>query len=155
MKKQINFLFILLITQLGNVKSQTQFPCSGSEYSNNSQVKEYFDLLFSKSFFNHDPDGNVDSYPAYAWSFMGNTYKLPDYPTPITEADCKSAFESLENGARLIESLLVMYETTHDKAYLHWAMDLSVHWISRERLGQENKSYSLRNPFASINHNCS
>jgi hypothetical protein len=135
MKKSIVFTCILLIMQISKLKSQPQFPCSGLDYANNVMFKEYFELLFSKSFFDHDPDGAIPSYPAYPWDFLGNTYKLPDYPTSITVTHCKSAFESLENGARLIESLLVMYETTHDKAYLHWAMDLSVHWISMRGIG--------------------
>jgi hypothetical protein len=127
-KKRIIVVCILMLFQISNAKSQVQFPCSGLQYANNAMFKEYYDMLFSKSFFEHDPVvGNIGNYPAYPWDFLGNTYKLP---STILATDCKSAFESLENGARLVESLLVMYETTHDKAYLHWAMDLSVHWIS-------------------------
>lgn len=93
----------------------------------------------AKSFF-VDKITTTETYDAYPWNFKGNTYKLPGYPTPITESHCEDAFGSLENGARLIESLLVMYETTHDKAYLHWAMDLSVHWISMRGIGPNSVS---------------
>lgn len=139
MKKRIILLCVVIILQICKVTSQIQFPCDGIQYANNAKFKEYFDLLFSKSFFQHTP-ANFQPYPAYPWDFLGNTYKLPDYPTTITETHCKSAFESLEDGARLIESLLVMYETTHDKAYLHWAMDLSVHWISMRGIGPNSPS---------------
>jgi|LakMenEpi03Aug12_release.lakeMendotaPanAssembly.Ray.scaffolds.fasta_scaffold92929_3 hypothetical protein len=134
------FKAILLIN--GLAYSQPTIPCAGEDYASLEKNKEYYELLFAESFFLDDnwlPNLNLE-YEAFSWNFQGNTYKLPSAPTTITAAMCQSAFGSLENGARLIESLLVMYETTHDKAYLHWAMDLSVHWISMRGIGPNSPS---------------
>jgi hypothetical protein len=47
-----------------------------------------------------------------------------------------------------------MYETTHDKAYLQWAMDHSEHWVSMRGIGHGKAGYSERNSFGSINQDC-
>jgi hypothetical protein len=127
-KKKILIALIRISIFRFNASCQSTFPCNGINLASSSSNKEYYDLLFSKSFFLNIYAEDVP-YNLYAWNHKGNTYKLPPATTP-TKAMGEAGFNSLENGARLIESLLVMYETTHDKAYLHWATDLSVHWIS-------------------------
>jgi hypothetical protein len=125
----LTLLFFFWGLSIGN--SQT---CN---YYTTPMFTEYFNLLFTKG---HNPIPPTSTNPAdftYSWNYAGNIYKLPSSPT---SSDCELAFGSLENGARLIESLLVMYETTHDKAYLHWAMDLSVHWISMRGIGPNSPS---------------
>jgi hypothetical protein len=145
----VGLLFLIFDTTI--VKSQITFPCNGIDYSNFSNQKGYYDLLLSHSFFSDNTSLPNQTYDAYTWSYFGNTYKLPAQPD---SSHRYSAFGSLESGARLIESLLVMYETTHDKAYLHWATDLSVQWISRKGIGLGKAGYSERNSFGSINPNC-
>ena len=140
--------FFTIIVTIWSISLNFAQNCS---FYNDSKFTEYYNHLFAKSYF-RDPLNSTDPLKdVFSWNYKGNTYKLPAQPD---SSHCYSAFGSLENGARLIESLLVMYETTHDKAYLHWAMDLSVHWISMRGIGRGNTSYSERNSFGSINHIC-
>lgn len=140
----LTLLFFFWGLSIGN--SQT---CN---YHTTPMFTEYFNLLFTKGNNPNPPNSTNPADFTYTWNYINNIYKLPPAPTTITAAMCQSAFNSLENGARLIESLLVMYETTHDKAYLHWAMDLSVHWINQRGIGRGNASYAERGLLGSINH---
>jgi hypothetical protein len=147
------FKAIILIN--GLAYSQPAIQCAGKDYSSLEKNKEYYELLFAKTYFLDDNwVHNLKlEFDHFSLNFQGNTYKLPPSPTTITPGMCQSAFNSIENGACLFESLLVMYETNHNKAYINWAMDLSLHWISMRGIVRGNEGYSEKSSWGLINHN--
>lgn len=74
------------------------------------QFKEIYDYLGSHKF-PYTINGN--NYQDNAFAYPPNNYT---YPNNYTEAE--QQFSYLDNVGPLLESLIRMYEITHDKAYL-------------------------------------
>lgn len=145
-------------------------PCNANIYASDLRVKEFYDLLFCYEGDEIDYSFPPNSeYNPDASNYEGNLYLLPNQPSGT---DYTRAFGCVENGARLIESLCIMYLRTKDQAYIHRAIDISVHWIRalkpitrdgqsyfywQEQLNFDAENYTPHNPSLmlwAISHLC-
>lgn len=112
MKKTI--ILILSAISFNIVSSQN---CTNS-YQNENKFKEIYDYLASHKVPYQYESQNIE---ITALSYPYNNYLLP-----LNATKAKEQFENLDNVGPLLESLIRMYEITHDKAYLIKAINRSI-----------------------------
>jgi hypothetical protein len=89
-----------------------------SIYQDELKFKEIYDYLGSHKF-PYTINGN--NYQVNAFAYPPNNYI---YPNDADEAE--QQFDNLESVGNILESLIRMYEITHDKAYLIKAINKSI-----------------------------
>jgi hypothetical protein len=107
---------ILTILSLLHQLVSAQQNCN-LNYQDENRFKEIYDYLCTHRFSNSNPDEPEIT----ALSYSANNYT---YPNNYTEAE--DQFSYLDNVGPLLESLIRMYEITHDKAYLIKAINKSI-----------------------------
>jgi hypothetical protein len=95
-----------------------------TNYTTENKYKEIYDYLISHKYYQTFPSNTFtnDWYSAY-------TYPPNNYTYPNTAAEANLQFLNLDNVGPLLESLIRMYEITHDKAYLIKAINKSIQLI--------------------------
>ena len=89
-----------------------------NNFQNESSFKEIYDYRAShKTPFHYDSQ-NIE---ITALSYPFNNYLLP-----LNATKAKEQFGNLESVGNILESLIRMYEITHDKAYLIKAINKSI-----------------------------
>lgn len=101
---------LILLVKCFNANCQS---CE-SIYGEQKKFKETYDYLGSHKF---GPSDN----PYTALSYQYNNYTYPNNAN-----DAVSEFGNLESVGNILESLIRMYEITHDKAYLIKAINKSI-----------------------------
>lgn len=107
------FLFIISVDSTGQV-------CL-DEYKNGMRFKELFDFLGTHKY---DYTFNIPLVQDGYYSSL--TYPFNNYTYPNNATDAEIEFGNLESVGNLLESLIRMYEITHDKAYLIKAINKSI-----------------------------
>jgi hypothetical protein len=116
---KINKLILLILILFHQLVSAQQ-NCN-LNYQEENRFKEIYDYLCAHKFSNSNPDEPEIT----ALSYSANNYT---YPSNYTEAELQ--FGNLDNVGPLLESLIRMYEITHDKAYLIKAINQSIQLMS-------------------------
>jgi hypothetical protein len=116
MKKTI--ILILSAISFNIVSSQN---CTNN-YQNENKFKEIYDYLASHKVPYQYESQNIE---ITALSYPYNNYLLP-----LNATKAKEQFENLDNVGPILESLIRMYEITHDKAYLIKAINKSIQLIN-------------------------
>jgi len=92
------------------------------DYKNGNKFKEVYDFLGSHKYQYSFPSPNTP----LSGEYTALTYPFNNYIYPNNPNDAVREFGNLESVGNLLESLIRMYEITHDKAYLIKAINRSI-----------------------------
>ena len=112
---KINKLILIILSLLQQSVSAQQNCNLNYQYEN--RFKEIYDYLCSHNLLNSNPDEPEIT----ALSYSANNYTYPNNAN-----DAVREFGNLESVGNILESLIRMYEITHDKAYLIKAINKSI-----------------------------
>jgi hypothetical protein len=107
---------ILTILSLLHQLVSAQQNCN-LNYQDENRFKEIYDYLCTHRFSNSNPDEPEIT----ALSYSANNYTYPN-----SSAEAEFQFDNIESLGNILESLIRMYEITHDKAYLIKAINKSI-----------------------------
>ena len=103
-------LFIIWFCSFSNLFSQN---CN-ENYKVDNKFKEIYDYLASH-IYNYTFDSPNDTLNG---SYSSLTYPFNNYIFPNNYTEAEQQFDNIESLGNILESLIRMYEITHDKAYL-------------------------------------
>jgi hypothetical protein len=92
------------------------------DYKNGNKFKEVYDFLGSHKYQYSFPSPNTP----LSGEYTALTYPFNNYTYPNNANDAVREFGNLESVGNILESLIRMYEITHDKAYLIKAINKSI-----------------------------
>jgi hypothetical protein len=115
--KQITLLFFYLL-----IFSQIVAQNCQENYKNDNRFKEIYDYLAVHNYTYTFPYPNDDLNGDYS----SLTFPFNNYEFPSNAVEAERQFDNLESVGNILESLIRMYEITHDKAYLIKAINKSI-----------------------------
>ena len=129
-KYHIVFLFVF------KIGVSTGQNCT-TNYTTENKCKEIYDYLISHKYYQTFPSNTFtnDWYSAY-------TYPPNNYIYPNNADEAILQFGNLDNVGPLLESLIRMYEITHDKAYLIKAINRSIQLMNARNGVSAPSSYA-------------
>jgi hypothetical protein len=111
-------IFIIWFFCFPNLFSQN---CN-ENFKDEKKFKEIYDYLASHAYnYTFDPPNDTLN-----GAFSSLTYPFNNYTYPNNANDAVREFGNLESVGNILESLIRMYEITHDKAYLIKAINKSI-----------------------------
>ena len=114
-------LFIICFCCFSNLFSQN---CN-ENYKDEKKFKEIYDYLASHAYnYTFDPPNHI-----FNGNYSSLSYPFNNYTYPNNANDAVREFGNLESVGNILESLIRMYEITHDKAYLIKAINKSIQLI--------------------------
>ncbi len=108
-------ILVIILVSVNIVYSQNN--CN-SYYNDDLKFKEIYDFLSTHKFPNSQP-------PTAPQLINALTYPPNNYIYPNDADEAEEQFSNLDNVGPLLESLIRMYEITHDNAYLIKAINKS------------------------------